>query len=187
MSLEQSNSAIQLRVDKVSQLFNTLDPFPFRERDLDKDAEEFIVGWARELPKNLPIRIVVHVPGAAGPDITVNELGAAMSRYFSYRAEIVGLDLNELFRLGRRYLIIGLVVLAACLAAGRAIAGFGGTGQPGRIIQEGLVILGWVANWKPLEIFLYEWWPIAQRKRLYARLAHATVTLQAENGVSPTP
>ena len=40
---------IELRVNKIAQLFHTLDPFPFRERDLDKEAEEFIVGWAREL------------------------------------------------------------------------------------------------------------------------------------------
>jgi hypothetical protein len=40
---------IEIRVDEVSQLFNTLDPLPFHERDLDSDAEEYIVGWAREI------------------------------------------------------------------------------------------------------------------------------------------
>ena len=42
-------NAIEIRIDEIAQLFHSLDPFPFRERDLDKDAEEFIVGWAREL------------------------------------------------------------------------------------------------------------------------------------------
>jgi hypothetical protein len=42
---------------------------------------------------------------------------------------------------------------------------------------EGLIILGWVANWRPLEIFLYEWWPIARRRNLYARLAAAEIAL----------
>jgi hypothetical protein len=42
-------NAIEIRIEDISQLFHS-DPFPFRERDLDKDAEEFIVGWARELP-----------------------------------------------------------------------------------------------------------------------------------------
>ena len=41
---------IELSVQEVAQLFESLDPYPFREKDLDKDAEEFIVGWARELP-----------------------------------------------------------------------------------------------------------------------------------------
>jgi hypothetical protein len=45
-------------------LFNSLDPFPFQERDLDKNAEEFIVGWARELPRDQLIHIVLHMPAA---------------------------------------------------------------------------------------------------------------------------
>ena len=39
---------IELRVNNVAQLFHTLDPFPFRERDLDKEAEEFIRGTYRK-------------------------------------------------------------------------------------------------------------------------------------------
>jgi hypothetical protein len=45
-------NAIEVRVEEISQLFDTLDPFPFRERDLDKQAEEYIVGWAHELPRH---------------------------------------------------------------------------------------------------------------------------------------
>ena len=54
---------IEIRVDEVSQLFNTLDPFPFHERDLDSDAEEYIVGWAREVAhQGGALSIVVHLP-----------------------------------------------------------------------------------------------------------------------------
>ena len=45
MTEAASGHLIELRVNNVAQLFHTLDPFPFRERDLDKEAEEFIVGW----------------------------------------------------------------------------------------------------------------------------------------------
>jgi hypothetical protein len=44
-------TAIELHVEKIGQLFNTLDPMPFRKRDLDREAEEYIVSWARELPR----------------------------------------------------------------------------------------------------------------------------------------
>src|SRR5258706_10179026 len=55
-------NAIELRVEKIAQLFHSLDPFPFREKDLDNDVEEFIVGWARELPPDKPLGIVIHLP-----------------------------------------------------------------------------------------------------------------------------
>src|SRR5262245_49191106 len=54
--------AIELRVNEIGQLFHSLDPFPFRERDLDKEAEEYIVSWARELPHDQPIKIIIHLP-----------------------------------------------------------------------------------------------------------------------------
>lgn len=174
------HQAIRIRVDEVSQLFNSLDPFPFRERDLDADAEEFIVGWARELSRHAPLRIVVHLPRAEAETEAARGLQEALQRFFAYRADVVGRDLNELFRIGRRSLLIGLAVLGLCLAAGHFVTGRFGEDYVGRFIEEGLIIVGWVANWKPLEIFLYDWWPITRRRHLYQRLAVAQVTVSAD-------
>ena len=38
------------------------------------------------------------------------------------------------------------------------------------IAGEGLMIIGWVMLWQPLEIFLYGWWPLLGSIRLYQRL-----------------
>ena len=53
-----------------------------------------------------------------------------------------------------------------------------------RLVEESLLILGWVANWRPLEIFLYDWWPLARRRDLYRRLAAAAVELRPYAGAS---
>jgi hypothetical protein len=92
--------AIEIRIEDISQLFHSLDPFPFRERDLDDDAEEFIVSWAREIPADQPLKIIVPLPDTQASRQEAKELGAAMTRYFNYRAHIVTLDLKELFRVG---------------------------------------------------------------------------------------
>ena len=39
------------------------------------------------------------------------------------------------------------------------------------------MIGGWVALWRPLEIFLYDWWPIRAEARLFDRLAASRVEL----------
>jgi hypothetical protein len=39
---------IEIRIREVKQLFNSMDPSPFNERDLDRDADEYIVNWAHE-------------------------------------------------------------------------------------------------------------------------------------------
>lgn len=169
---------IEVRVENVSQLFDTLDPFPFPERDLDSDAEEYIVGWARELPRDQPIKLIVHVASGKGSEQELELVAGALNRYFEYRAGIISRDLNELFRVGRTALLIGLSVLALCLAGAQFISRQMGETQFGRFIQESLIILGWVANWKPIETFLYDWWPLVRRRNLYRRLARAAVELK---------
>jgi len=177
-------NAIEIRIEDISQLFHTLDPFPFRERDLDNDAEEFIVGWARELPMDQPLRIVVHLPEAYASKPEADELPGALTRYFDYRAQIIALELNELFRIGRRALAIGLTVLSFCVIAGQAAAA-SLTPPIGRVIQESLMLFGWVANWRPVEIFLYDWWPIVRRRNLYQRLSAAEVDLRPYKNGQP--
>ena len=56
---------IEVNLRDVSQLFNTMDPSPFHEKDLDHDAEEFIVSWAREFPVKEPLVLVLHPAGAS--------------------------------------------------------------------------------------------------------------------------
>jgi hypothetical protein len=167
MATENTGDVIELRVDEIAQLFHTLDPFPFRERDLDREAEDFIVGWARELPIDQTIKIVVHFPDTAAQINASRELADAFSRYFSYRSGIIQSDLNELFRVGRRSLSIGVVVLIGCLAAAHLVGGLLIDTPFKRLVEESFLILGWVAKWRPLEIFLYDWWPIARRRDLY--------------------
>jgi hypothetical protein len=170
-------SAIELRVENIGQLFETFDPMPFRERDLDRNAEDYIVGWARELPRRNRIRILVHMPEAEARHENAQSVGAAFSRYFRYRAEVTTGSLGELFRLGRYSLGVGVLVLFSCVTAAQFLPPLPGTQHFGAPVREGLIILGWVANWRPIEIFLYDWWPIVRRRNLYARLAAADVEI----------
>ncbi|MEP9352136.1 hypothetical protein ABLE93_00910 [Xanthobacter sp. KR7-65] len=171
------NPVIEIRVDRVSQLFNMLDPFPFRERDLDEAAEAFIVDWARELPPGAAVAILVHLPAGEAASPEAQGLPEAIRHYFELRTQALSFELRELFRVGRISLLIGCVVLALCLGLARLI------GEPslerlGGFAAEGLLILGWVALWRPMEIFLYDWWPIARQRRLYRRLAVAEVKVR---------
>lgn len=179
MPADVANNAIELRVDRIAQLFHSLDPYPFRERDLDKDAEEYIVGWARELDADEPITIVVHMPNSEAQSKAAEELPEAFSRYFSYRADIFQRELKELFRVGRRSLAIGVAVLVVCLLSAHFLAAYFFAPPYRRLVEESLLILGWVANWRPIEIFIYDWWPIVRRRNLYQRLAAATVETKA--------
>ena len=168
-------SAIDIRLREIGQLFNTLDPSPFQDRDLDPDAEDHIVEWARELPKDAKLAIRIHMPPDEARKARERDVGRAVSNYFAARAVRADSDLRELLRTGWHYLPIGLIVLALCLIASQMVKPAFGASRLADVVEEGLVIVGWVANWKPLEIFLYDWWPIARRRDLFRRLRDADV------------
>lgn len=173
----RDGAAIELRLEELSQIFDPFDPFPLPTRDLAKSAEDFIVGWARELPRDIELRIVLHVSEQEVTSPAAVALPGALQRHFTYRAERMTGDLHEMFRIGRQSLFIGLAVLGGCVLGERLVSSAFGPGGVSSFFAEGLIILGWVANWRPIEIFLYDWWPLAQRRRLYQRLAGAAVEL----------
>jgi hypothetical protein len=175
MSDQNPANAIELRVEEISQLFDTFDPFPFREKDLDKNAEEYIVGWARELPRGRPIRIVIHFLDSSVQRQRAKELPAAFHRFFEYRMGVIGRNLNELFRIGRRSLGIGFTILAICLVSAQIASEYLSSSAFVKLVEESFLILGWVANWRPLEIFLYDWWPLVRQRHLYRLLSTAPV------------
>jgi hypothetical protein len=46
------------------------------------------------------------------------------------------------------------------------------------ILKEGLLIVGWVAMWRPLEIFLYDWFPIYQRQQMFDKLSQIPIDIR---------
>ena len=169
---------IEVRVNELRQLFNAIDPSPFHERDLDPRAEEFIVEWSRDYPNDAALALVVHPERAAGlPDEAV-VLRDAVHEYFKRRAATTRRTLRELFRRGRISLIIGLAFLSASVATGDAVAAAYEGSQVAGLLREGLLIGGWVAMWRPIEIFLYDWWPIRGEIRLFDRLSTMPVRIE---------
>jgi hypothetical protein len=176
---------IELRLREVGQLFNSMDPTPFHHKDLDPAAEEFIESWALEFPPDSRFHIHVHVerlPPDGDPTAMVAE---AIHNFFDYKAELTRRELSQLLEQGRTSLGIGLAFLILCLLAADLIAKVA-AGTFLNIVRESLTIGGWVAMWRPLQIFLYDWWPLMRRRNIYRSLgrAHVRVLSGAERAAA---
>ncbi len=174
-----SATEIAIRAGTIGHLFNSIDPSPFREKDLDAGVEEFVVGWVRELPKGTPFTIVVYLPPEEARKPEAARIGEAFAHYFEYRAEVTVHELRELFRIGRRSLAIGFAVLIACLVGSQIVIAIFPNQMVARVLEESLIIVGWVANWRPIEIYLYDWLPIRRRIGLFRRLAVAPLEVRS--------
>lgn len=74
---------LPIHVGRLEQLFDSMDPTPFRERDLDPRAEESIADWAREQRADARLALRVHLPG--GGDTALVQ--GAVARHFRTRAQ----------------------------------------------------------------------------------------------------
>jgi hypothetical protein len=145
--------------------------------DLDPNAEKFIVEWARDLSRDGPLALLVYLDRPAGVAEEPAILRDAVREFFEQRARASRQRLRQLLRVGRTSLLIGLAFLAISLLVGDLIAKAFGEGRIGELLSESLLIGGWVAMWRPLEIFLYDWWPIRAEARLFDRLSAMPVRI----------
>lgn len=167
---ENGNWLIELRLTSPRQLFNTIDPSPFHEKDLDEAAERYIVGAVENFPDGTALQLQLHLPDDYRNDETREQLGTALHNYFGWRSEETLRDLSRLLRDGRISLFIGLTFLVFCTLT-RQLALHYTDGMAGRLLDEGLLIIGWVALWRPIQTFLYDWWPIRRRLHTLRRVA----------------
>jgi hypothetical protein len=165
---------IELQVNGIGELFQSFGQFTC----LNKDVEDYIVSWTRMHAGDQPIKIIIHLPKKEVHTKAAKELANAFAQYFGYHAALLQHDLDELRADGRRFLAIGLTILVSCLVLSQVAARYLAEGPLRRLLEQSLPILGWVANWRPLEIILYDWWPLARRRDLYRRLAKASVEIK---------
>jgi hypothetical protein len=178
------SARIEVHVGTLKQLFNSMDPAPFRERDLDPDAEAYIVDRCREQRRDAPLALLITVSRESPSPEEVDALPQAVREYFAHRAAATRAELHGLLRTGRRTLLIGLGFVAAANLIGDQVAGLVGGYNYGRFLHESIVIGAWVALWRPMEIFLYDWWPVLGKARLYDWLSAMRVQVAEANTIT---
>ena len=166
---------IELRLREAGQILHHLDPSPFCEQDIDPAAEHYIEEAVREIGAGRPLALIIHLPPGEVGTREAQALPETLSHYIAYRTRQSWSELRRLLARGLARLAIGRRFLALCLSARASVQTVGGSG----VLSEGLLIIGWVGLWRPVEIFLYDWWPIWRRRRRFAALARAPVRVEA--------
>jgi len=168
---------IEVHLRDLSQLFDSLDPSPFHEKDLDKNAEEYIVESTKELATKAQCALVLYIDQPAGHLDEARDVEDAIHVHFARRSRFLQRQLRQLLRRGLISIAIGLVFLAVVFTIAETVVRIMGENAWTTLVREGLIIFGWVAMWRPLEIFLYDWWPIVGECRLHDRLSRISVRI----------
>lgn len=161
---------IEINLSSAIQIFNTLDPSPFFEKQLDDDAENYIVGTVRDFPGKTPFAIVIHLPKECAGSEESRVIPDAIRNHFRYKALAEDRRFRQRVSYGRFTLFVALIFLVASISVSRAFTQLG-DGLVFHVVAEIFTIAGWVALWTPVTLFLYELYPIIQAKRTYERIS----------------
>lgn len=175
----RSVAPVRIHILELAQLYNSLDPSPFWDRDLDRNAAEFIEGEFRERPWADTWHLIVYVRTG---EADAQTLQSALESYYDRLTTSTRCELREHFRSARLGLLAGLTLFGVFMTA-RALLRAAAPSMP-TAVDEGLIILAWLTLWRPAETLAYEWLPLYRRQRLYARLRAVRVSVQLERHVA---
>lgn len=180
MASASQQPLLELNLSGQRQLFNSLDPAPFRDRDLDPAVVDYIIDWAEEQPRQAALGLVVSMSQETLSDHDTKTLREALRENFRRRAEAERRRLARLFRDGRISLLIGVAFVAVAILVSDAIAALFASQRLVQLVQDSVAIAAWVALWHPVNIFLYDWWPMRAQAKLLDRLAQMDMKLSGE-------
>jgi len=169
---------VDVKLASIEQLFDNRDPAPFRERDLDPDLLEYLIAAAEDLAAHGPFHIAFWLP----TERPVEEIASAFRAHFDYELERIERRRRRQRRTGQVSLLIGIVLLIALLSLAQLLPHWLPEGSMREAVREGLVILSWVALWRPVDNLIYEWLPARRMRRLLTTLHDAEIEVRIGRG-----
>lgn len=166
---------LEITIATEKQFFNSMDPAPFRQRELDPAVVDYIIAWAEKAPggDDLGLMLRVEAPPA---DVDMQAIVVeAVGENFRRLAADQRRALNRLFHDGRISLIIGIAFVGLAITISDWVSAAFSTSHYAQIVGDSFMIGAWVALWHPTNIFLYDWWPLRRQALLYDRLSRMDV------------
>jgi hypothetical protein len=173
---EDGRILIEIKLSSVAQLFNSFDPAPFHEKELDSAAEHYIVDMVNDFPPKTPFKMIIYLPSDIATTDRAMKIPRAIHNHFQYKMLVAERKYRSRFRYGRSTFLIGLTFLTIALI-GRQFVSSLDNHLLAQIFADALLIIGWVAMWEPITVLLYELWPIIQLKKTYEKITSMEIDI----------
>jgi hypothetical protein len=172
---------IEIKLSSIMQLYNSFDPSPFHEKELDTDAEKYIIDTIKDFPAKTECKLVIHLPADLAQSEGAKTLVSAIHNHFEYKMMATERKFRQRLKYGRTALLIGLCFLFINLIIRHLLLQMSDLIVP-QLIAEALLIIGWVAMWEPITVLLYELWPIIQTKKVYQKVSTMEIDIRPSTG-----
>jgi hypothetical protein len=167
---------IEIKLSSIMQLFNSFDPAPFHEKELDTAAEHYIIDTVKDFPVKTKFKMIIYLPKDLAESEQALKIKPAIQYHFEFRVMSADRKFRSHFRHGRSTMIIGLSFLTIALIARQMVSHLSNQ-LVAQIFADALLIIGWAAMWEPITVMLYELWPILQMKKVYQKISEMEIDI----------
>lgn len=167
-----------LRLDDINELFEAPAVDPLRGRFEARSVFEQLVDTVEPAHSGLEINIIVPSEGELP---TEEQIERAIAGTVAAELGILKREMLRIRRLGYKELVFGLMFLAACLILSGTLESL--VASPSWLVDfagEGLVIVGWISLWHPVDMLFFECLPLLRKKRILENIGKARVHLERE-------
>lgn len=176
--VEDGHVLIEMKLFSVMQLFNSFDPAPFREKELDNAAESYIVETVKDFHSNTDFRIVIYLPDEMIGTKDAKEIPDAVRSHFEYKARMQRRRSRERRVDGQYKLFVGISFLALATVVSLSLAHYFPENTAAQLVASALEITGWVAMWEPISIFLFQLGPLVKQRKIYEKISQMEICLR---------
>ncbi len=175
---------VTITLESAEELFTAPEAEPLAGRFETHSGMDRLLDHLTPAATRAPFTVVVEVPGADAH--LRSRLQPAIAGYVAHRVADLRAAKRRIERRGYTELALGLVFLAACLLlSSAAVAVPAGPEWLGFVVAEGLVIVGWIVLWHPVDMLLFERWPLRREIRLLEAIAAADLRVTSPALTSP--
>jgi hypothetical protein len=178
----ENTSTIILRLKEAKHLWVSTETPPFGVDGLPISGMDYLVEQLSYHKSNSASQVTLQFPAALLATIEIQEIKHQINQLCRYKINQIENEQREAVRDGLRALRSGGLFLAASLILAALVQKL--VLLPNLLQDfavEGLLIVGWVGLWHPIELLIYGLWPYRKEKQIYEHISNMAVELEPEN------
>jgi hypothetical protein len=162
---------ISVAIESYANIFNELDPAPFRKKDLDQDLRDYLEDSSVDIPLKYDVVLRFNVSGEAKNTEKEEKIRVGLKTYFSFVKDLLGDNIRKSYEKSVVYVFGAFVLLSASYLLRLLLI----SNIFFSILIEGITIGGWVFLWEAISTFAFRTRDVKNRCRQYKRLADAPI------------
>ncbi|MGA1866642.1 MAG: hypothetical protein ACMUFK_04155 [Thermoplasmatota archaeon] len=163
---------IKISIKNYSDIFNDLDPAPFKKRDIDPDLRVYIEDSSIDIPLKNKISLQFNAPKHVKDDEKEKKVIMGLNTYFQFIIRTFEKDISHGYKKGAIYIACSFILLLSAYYLSSIL--------PSNFLlvtfMEGLFIGGWVFLWEAIAVFVFKNREIKMKLKRYRRLKEAPVS-----------